>query len=294
MDLSYLTFASSEDLSIKLESPLHSIKRGYDVSSCCDYLIDYQNSQQTKPTNQDESSKIEHWWKRKWQVSLDYYLSSPSEQIRRQQTEPAFADSQQYTDFTFSDETENDQLSPIQALLYRKTYRKFQEAPISSRLLSTLLRELKEGIFEDIWKYYIVIFNIEGIAPGIYRYCSTKHGLYLIRQGLFRNEVVKLLCGMAASFTASFLMIFTIDLEEAMKKFPYNRALREIYIDSGRLSQKILLKGMQHFVGGLPSPAMKDSQMCSFLGIDPNKSIPIYSVTMGIVPEKSLSPEVAT
>lgn len=289
MDLSYLTFASFENLSIKLKSPLHNIMKIYDISLCCDYLIDYQNSQQTQSTDSDTFSKIEHWWERKWQVSLDYYLSSPPEQIKKQQTETTPLQTQQCIDFAFPDKTENDQLSPIQALLNRKTHRKFQETSIPSRLLSTLLGELKEEIFADIWKYYIVIFNIEGIQPGIYRYCSAQHGLYLIKQGLFRNEAVKLLCGMAASYTASFLMIFAIDLEEAMKKFPYNRALREIYIDAGRLAQKILLKGMQHSVGGLPSPAMKDSQMCSFLEIDPSKYIPIYSITMGIIPENSLA-----
>ena len=289
MDLSYLTFASFEDLSIKLKNPLHNLMGIYDVSTCCDYLIDYQNSQKNQSTDSDTFSKIEHWWDRKWQVSLDYYLSSPPEQFKKQQTETAPLQAQQCINFAFPDKTENSRLSPIQALLNRKTHRKFQESSIPLCLLSTLLGELKEEIFADIWKYYIVIFNIEGIQPGIYRYCSTQHGLYLIKQGLFRNEVVKLLCGMAASYTASFLLILAIDLEEAMKKFPYNRALREIYIDSGRLAQKILLKGMQHSVGGLPSPAMKDSQMCSFLDIDPNQCIPIYSITMGIIPENSLN-----
>ncbi len=289
MDLSYLTFTSFEDLSIKLKSPLHNIIRIYNVSSCCDYLIDYQNSQQVQSTDSDKSSRVEHWWERKWQVSLDYYLSSPSKQIKRQQTEAANPKTQQCIDFVFSDKAENAQLSPIQALLNRKTHRKFQEISIPLRLLSTLLGELKEEIFADIWKYYIVIFNIEGIQPGIYRYCSIQHGLYLIKQGSFRNEAVNLLCGMAASYTASFLVVLAIDLEEAMKKFPYNRALREIYIDSGRLAQKILLKGMQHSIGGLPSPAMKDSQMCSFLEIDPSKCIPIYSITMGIISENSIN-----
>jgi SagB-type dehydrogenase family enzyme len=294
MDSLCLTFLSFKDLSIELKDPVYNIRKSYDVSLCCDYLINYQNSQQAKSNNSDVFSKIEHWWERKWQVSLDYYLSSPVQQIKKQENKTTPLQTQQYIDFAFSDKVENDPLSPIQALLYRKTYRKFQETAIPLRLLSTLLGELKEEIFVGIWEYYIVIFNIEGISPGVYRYCSTKHGLYLIKKGLFRNEVVKLLCGMAASSTASFLMILAIDLEKAMKNYPYNRALREIYIDSGRLAQKLLLKGMQHSVGGLPSPAMKDTQMCSFLDIDPNKCIPIYTITMGIVPENSLNTRVTT
>lgn len=288
MDLSYLTFANFEELSIKLKNPLLNIMRTYDVSLCFDYLIEYQNSQKSPSSDFDELSKVVHWWERKWQVSLDYYLACSSEEVKIKETETTSPPALDCIDISLPNKTETNQLSPIQALLERKTHRKFKETSISLGLFSTLLFELKEEIFANIWKYYIFIFNVEGILPGIYRYCSTNHGLCLIKQGLFRNEAVKLLCGMAASFTASFLLILSIDLDVAMKKFPYNRALREIYIDSGRLAQKILMKGAQHSVGGLPSPAMKDSQMCSFLEIDPNKCIPIYSITMGIVPENPI------
>jgi SagB-type dehydrogenase family enzyme len=177
----------------------------------------------------------------------------------------------------------------LKALFHRKTYRKFQESPITKLLLSTLLRELKDEIFEKIWHHYIVVFNVEEIPPGVYRYCPLENGLYLIKEGLFQNEVVKLLCGMAASYSASFSIIFSIDLKESMHRFPYSRALREIYIDSGRLAQKILLKGMQNNIGGLPSPAMKDNDMCSFLKINPCEYIPIYTVTMGVIPQNSFN-----
>lgn len=290
MELSYLTFAPFESLSIKQKMYLHNKMRSYDVSTCCDYLIEYEKSHNAKTAISNSCSKIVHWWERKWEASLDYYLSSSPERSKKlQQTDDLSFQTDQTIDFAFGEKTENSSLSPIQALLNRKTYRKFHETPMSLHLLSTLLGELKEEIFKNIWKYLIVIFNVEGIPPGIYRYCSCKHGLYLIKQGLFRDEVVKLLCGMAASYTASFLMILAIDLEKAMEKFPYNRALREIYIDSGRLAQKIILKGMQHSIGGLPSPAMRDSLMCSFLNIDPMKCIPIYSVTMGFFLENSVN-----
>jgi len=63
-----------------------------------------------------------------------------------------------------------------------------------------------------------------------------------VKKGLFREQAIKLLCGMSASFSASFLTILSIDIEKALKNYPYNRALREIYIDSGRIAQKLLIK----------------------------------------------------
>jgi len=288
MKLFNLTFTSSEDLAIKIKNSLEDKEKKCDVSSACDYLIYHQNSQHQNPTDENTFSKIEHWWVRKWQVSLDFYLSTPNKESSQQKTNTILEQTEHDLDIILPDEKEKDLLSPVEALLHRKTYRKFQDVPLSKRVFSKLLKELKEELFTGIWKYITVIFNVEGIEPGIYRYCSERHGLVLIRQGLFREEIVKLLCGMMASSTAAFLMVLAVDLKIAMENFSYDRALREIYIDSGRLAQKLLIKGMQNLIGGLPSPAMQDTQLCSFLDMNPATCIPIYNITMGIIPESIL------
>lgn len=285
MKLSHLTFASSKDLAIKIRNSLENKETIFDISSACDYLIDHQNSLRKNSVDENVFSKIEHWWARKWQVSLDFYLSTPSKESNTLKASTVLEQPENDVDITLPDNKDKDFLSPVEALLQRKTYRKFQDCPLSQGVLSRLLKELKEELFSGIWKYYIVIFNIEGIEPGIYRYCPKRHGLLLTRLGLFRKEIVQLLCGMAASSTAAFLIILAVDLKIAMKNFPYDRALREIYIDSGRLAQKLLIKGMQNLIGGLPSPAMQDTQLCSFLEINPTDCIPIYNVTMGLIPE---------
>lgn len=285
MELTYLTFVPSEDRCVRLKSPLGNLREDFDMTSCCDYLIAHQKSHAESNQIETESTQVEHWWKRKWQVSLDYYLSSSSEKtVSPSQSLPANP-SQTMVDFALPNEQNILETPLVQALLERKTHRKFQNIPLSIPRFSTILAELNEEIFSEVWNYYLVIFNVEGISPGLYRYSNTGHGLILVKLGLFRDEMVKILCGMTASLSASFLVILSVNLEEAFLRYPYNRALREIYIDSGRLAQKLLLKGMQNAVGGLPSPAMQDSQICSFLDIDQKKCIPIYTIAMGIIPE---------
>jgi SagB-type dehydrogenase family enzyme len=182
-------------------------------------------------------------------------------------------------------EVAHEKCSSIEALLKRKTHRKFQNSSLSFIVFSTMLRNLNNELFKGVWHYYVAIFDVEHIPAGVYRYCPINHSLIGIKKGLFRNDLVTFLCGMSASLTASFLIIFSLDLKTAQQKFTYNRALREFYIESGRLAQKIILKGMQYNIGGLPSPAMRDSQICKFLEIYPNQCIPIYSLTMGMIAE---------
>jgi len=288
MSFSYLICTSSEGSPLVLKTPLTGEKRPYDVDSCCEYLIDYYDCSQTAQTIQNDTSHIEHWWDRKWQVCLDYYLFTPAQE-EASITSSDFSVVSEKIDVMLPNQKVGSQLSPLEALVNRKTYRKFQEKPLSLDITSILLSELNNELFHGIWKYYVVAFNVEDIAPGIYCFHPDQHGLSLIKGGMFRQKVVELLCGMSASLTASFLIILSIDIQKAMGKFSYNRALREMYIDSGRLAQKLLLKGMQYHVGGLPSPAMRDSKMCEFLNIESDEFIPIYTLAMGIIPGKNLN-----
>lgn len=284
MPLKFFSFnSSSEGTPVALVDPLNGHKKVCPPESCIEML----EKTQENASSFSDIAAIEHWWNRKWQISLDYYLVSQAkiENLSRK-TSP---NPLQKINIFLPKEEATEQYSLMQALIERKTHRKFHNSPLSLEIFSTLLLNLKEELFKGMWNYYLVIFNVSGIPEGIYQYCPLQHGLTLIIQGNFREELVPLLCGMAASLTASFSMILSVDLEVAQQMLPYERALREIYVDSGRIAQKLLLKGMQYLLGGLPSPAMRDSPMCKFLQINPNSCMPLYTITMGIIAEKNSS-----
>ncbi len=285
-----LTFNNSEEseegFSITLNDPLNGIKIKHNIKSCLEHLNNYRQNEHILSKNDDLS--IHHWWTRKWQVSLDYYLSSQSD-INNLHKALQSKSLEKIGVYLPSGSTPV-MCNQVQALITRKTHRKFRFDPLPLTTLSTILRSLDGELFPEIWNYYIAIFNVQGIQPGLYLYCPLQHGLILVKEGNFREKLVTLLCGMSATLTASFTMIFSIDLITAQQQLPYERALREIYIDSGRMAQKLILKGIQYHIGALPSPAMRDTSMCQFLGIDPTFKIPIYSVSMGIITEVSLPP----
>ncbi len=280
MDSSYLSISDSEDFPITCRSLLQNIVRNFNIEDCANFVLNYQKD---SSLDKQTSTHLEHWLERKWQVCLDYYLSSSNPGNAR--PDPTIQ-TPHIIDIQLPTSSIKEQLDRIPAFFERKTHRKFQEKSLDLAVLSLLLKEINGELFPEVWRYYILIFNVKNIPPGIYQFYPQAHGLSLIREGSFRDEVVALLCGMSASQTASHLILMSIDVQKAMKCYPYNKALREMYIDSGRMIQKLLIRGVQYNVGGLPSPAMRDSPMCTFLNIDPCECIPIYSLTMGIIPKK--------
>lgn len=267
MPLRFFSFnSSSENTPITFVNPLNNLKKECSLESSIEML-------EEPLKNPPDISAIEHWWNRQWKVSLDYYLVSlAKKEIFHQKT---YTKPLSKVDIFLPQEDVKEQYQLVQALLERKTHRKFQNTPLSLETFSTLLRGLKEELFKGIWNYFLVIFNVSGIDEGIYQYCPSQHGLTLINHGNFREKLVPILCGMAASLSASFSIILSVDIQIAQRILPYERALREIYIDSGRIAQKLLLKGIQYHLGGLPSPAMKDSSMCEFLQINTELCMPL-------------------
>lgn len=289
-ELSYLTLKSLNDEQlIEFIDPILKIRKEFSEEELIDFLIENFEAQIT-PNDKDEAKKISHWWNRNWAVSLDFYLSSIDEEKRR------FS--------IFAERSIKEIISPFQvimlnkhkksykidfltALLNRKTYRKFLPVRLPIETFSSFLQSLSDfspSIFTKALDYYIVIFNVEEISEGIYRYCQNQHSLEGISKGNFRKSFRDILCGMATTLTASFVVIMVADCQFLQDNLSFNRALRNVYVESGRVGQHLLIRGMQYNLGGLPSPAMKDTEMASILGLDIAQQIPIYSLIMGIIP----------
>lgn len=283
MDLDFLIFNVDGKKPISVINPITGVKQEYDIDTCCDYLVEYHNRPAKDTLNADIASKIKHWWDRKWYVALDYYLCSPtqSDTLLSKHTDN---DHLYKGGISTSSEQVDDKLTPIEAILNRKTYREFKQQHISWQVCTSLLRTLDGAFFPDIWQYYLVALNIHSISQGVYRYHNQSASLELIQKGAFREQLMEALCGFYSPLTASFTIVLAIDVQKAQQSLPYDRALREIYIDAGRLAQKLLIKGIQQDIGGVPI-AMRDALMCKLLDIDINKVIPIHSLTMGLIPE---------
>jgi SagB-type dehydrogenase family enzyme len=183
-------------------------------------------------------------------------------------------------------------------LMARRSVRLYLQRPVSTEILSSLLhyglddvragrtREIRDpldylqshGVVFDV---YLVIFRMSGLAPGVYRYDIPRHVLIQQREGDFQEEMKSILVGMKAPETATMTLFLTADFPQYQWRYRHERALRHVYMASGRLAQRLLLVGHAFGLGTLPTPATRDSETCALLQLDPTRQAPIYTLTMG-------------
>ena len=286
MNLSFLIFDSLGDKPITLVDPIKKTRTEYTVQEMADYLAAYlSDNQDQKDVLQDGDidAKIQLWWQHKWYVALDYYLCSPTQETNFIVKEKPTNSISKQDSIVLSNQTVKEIFTPTQAVLHRKTYREFKQDTITWDTFSSLLRAIEGEFFPTIYQYYLIVLKVENIVSGVYRYYQTEACLQIIKEGLFREKLTEALCGFYPPLTAAFTFIPAIDIKKAQKMLPYDRALREIYIDVGRICHKLLIKGMQHGIGGVPI-AMVDSLIAQILHIDSDKILPIQSITMGLIP----------
>jgi hypothetical protein len=285
MNLDFFIFNFNDEKPITLIDPIKGVESAYDIEEFCNYLADFHRNTDRDGSGADVDPKLKIWWDRKWYVGLDYYLCSPTQITNSITKKTAITNNSSKGNISLSDKPIIDSFTPIQAILHRKTYREFKDQPVSWHTCSALLHTLEGEFFPDIWNYYLVALNIDGLSPGVYRYYSKSTCLGLIQPGFYREKLTEALCGFYPTRTAAFTIILAINVEIAQSTLPYNRALREIYIDAGRLGQKLLIKGIQQGIGGVPI-AMRDSLVGKLLRIDIQEIMPVHSITMGLIPEK--------
>lgn len=281
INLSSIVFNVFDEAPCTLKDPIKKETKKYTVDECCDYLIKYREQPSEAQSLAIDACKL--WWARKWYVPLDYYLLSTTD-TRETSARP------QGHDIPFPSNhaipplghMAKEQLSPIQAIFRRKTYREFSHQTVPSNVLAALLQTIHEGtLLDGIWDYYVVVVNVKDLNPGIYRYDAIRQELQLVaKKSINRDELANVFCGSDATLTAAFCLTLAINVKEAQVNYPYSRALREAYIDAGRIAGRVLIKGIQHNIGGVPF-AVRDTLLCELLTIDSNQIMPIHSVIMG-------------
>jgi hypothetical protein len=286
VDLSCIVFDSSDEAPCILKDPIKKEEQRCTADECCDYLIEYKKKDSEAQSFNVDACKL--WWARKWYVPLDYYLLSSTDTRKPSAKPQSHASIHIKKDhsypITLLNHAAKDQLLPIQAIFRRKTHREFSEQPVPSSILAALLKTTHAGtLLNDIWTYHLTVVNVKDLTPGIYHYDATNQELQLVvHKEICRGELVKVFCGSTAPLTASFCLTLAINVNKAQTDFPYSRALREAYIDAGRIAGRILLKGIQHNVGGVPLAA-RDILLCQLLAIDSHQSIPIHTILMGSI-----------
>lgn len=224
------------------------------------------------------------WWERGWSKSLDFLEQA------RFQLSAAIPRANSFRPEALSPEAS---LNMANNLLGRRSMRAFPGLPMSKVELEACLAAVYAGApFSDgtlgveVLRAICVVFNIDGLEPGIYEFVPSKGALVLRRPGEFRSEICSCIAGMATSMTANFGVFICADFERLMLETGWgNLALRKLYYYVGFVGQRLLSKANLTNISGVPTPALSDSQIAKLFDLDQSMVLPIYSVVMGRVSE---------
>lgn len=267
----------------------------------------------------DHILAMRQWWDYGWHPSLSYYLWSRrreyadtrdseghirSDLIHRY-LQSEGSPSPRTTDISHSIRLPADVNLPVvtvrDSLLKRRTARRFnQKRPVTLDQLSAVMwhslsdiRRVRLASIDEPRHYlrshgtaidpYLAVMNVTGLDEGFYSYSVEHHALSLISTGNVRADLERILIGMAAPRTAAFSVILVADFPRYQWRYRHNRALRHLYMTSGRVGQRVILAAQAFGMGTLPTPAVRDGVADDALQLDPLRQAVLYTLTCGFV-----------
>jgi SagB-type dehydrogenase family enzyme len=127
---------------------------------------------------------------------------------------------------------------------------------------------------------YPIVFNTEGINPGVYHYDIREHSLELLKLGDFSMETTAgcLDQMMVANSNVTFILTAIID----RSKWKYlQRCYRYIYLDAGHIGQNMYLGAEALGLGACTIGAIYDDELNQLLGIDGINETSLYVGVVG-------------
>lgn len=187
------------------------------------------------------------------------------------------------------------------ALLARRSVRSYLPRPTPAGALADVLRtglatvaanQRRTGA-DDPWEllrsfgtafdFYVLTYTVDGLDPAAWflDLLPEEPDLVEVRAGDHRHAMRDVFYGSPWPLTAACTLVMVADFEQYQFRYRHERALRNLYIESGHLAQRLLLRADTHGLGTLVTPAVRDGLIEELLGLDPVRQATIYTLTMG-------------
>ncbi|MEK5523596.1 SagB/ThcOx family dehydrogenase [Heyndrickxia sp. FSL W8-0423] len=277
----------------------------------------YKNSMWTQTNSIDEKTLlgVNHWINRGWTPSLDYYLSSrginyldkgdSSGELRRKIIKKLGVKPPRHLPNkileTIKLETPHHSISDeefLSGIWNRRSVRRFNiDEVVTLEQLAFILNEgtrkikntriLEEKLnnpllsYGSAFEFYITVFSVQGLQHGIYKYDLLNEELLLLEKVQLNEKLSPMMSNQGFTKTACFSVFLIADFEQYQWRYRHERALRNLYIETGRVMQDLIMSALELNVHGIITPALEDRKLRRLLGIDTYKLLPITSLTMG-------------
>jgi SagB-type dehydrogenase family enzyme len=141
-------------------------------------------------------------------------------------------------------------------IMRRGSSRRFARQPVTFPQLSTMLDRATRGIPADfldppgatLITLYVIVHDVEGLAPGAYVYHRAEPALELLREGTFRNEAGYLGLEQDLPAQASVNVYCLTDLNPILARFG-NRGYRAAQLEGGIIGGKMYLTAYAQRLG---------------------------------------------
>lgn len=191
------------------------------------------------------------------------------------------------------------EIAPVtvhEAVLSRRSLRKYSDAPLSIPELSYLLwctqgvkkatanvtyRTVPSAGARHCFETYLLINRVEGLEPGLYRYLALEHKLLLINtEAGIRDEVVS--ACVKQTFVGDCAVAFFWTAVTARMTWRYGeRGFRYMFLDAGHVCQNLYTAAETVACGVCAVGAYDDEALDRVLGLDGEEQFAIYGAALG-------------
>ncbi len=195
------------------------------------------------------------------------------------------------------------------ALAARRTIRRFRRSPASARDVGSILRGtwgqtgwLESSIFGKLVRKsspsggsrhpiecYLIAWNVEGLARGVYHYNVRDDVVELLKAGDFRDAAVEIASGHEWVRDAAFLCVMTAVADRTFWKYRSSKAYAIFLLDAGHLGQTFLLLAAAHGLGGFTTAAIQHTRAEKLIRLDGVTEFPVYLCGAG-TPDLEMDP----
>jgi len=182
-------------------------------------------------------------------------------------------------------------VSVEEAIARRRSIRSYRDEPVTLSQLSQLLWAA-QGITAQRTKFraspsagatypfevYVVAGNVEGLAPGIYKYDPFKHALVMVKEGDYRGALQSAALNQEWVGKAPVDIVLVAFYERTTTVYG-ERGVRYVHMEAGHIGQNIYLQATALNLGTVAVGAFYDDQVAEILDTEGS---PLYIFPVGV------------
>ena len=236
------------------------------------------------------------WKKKTWLFCLIFFIAFPACNGKTSERE---GNTELQLTYILPPPRTDSNMSVERALAARRSRRHFQDRALSAEQLSQILwaaygitypiphhPNLRGGLRTTPsagalfpLEIYVVIGNVEGIEPGLYRYISEEHKIVRVIDRDIRSELSDAALGQRMIREAPAVVVFSAVISRMTARYG-PRGRRYVYMEIGHSAQNIYLQAEALGLGTCAVGAFSDGRVRQLLQLPANEE-PLYIMPIG-------------